>query len=597
MKTTLLTSLLAVLLSVQVTGQGLYEGAGATVSNAGKINTPDSDISPVYVEGQLYWTSVGDQYQGDRTREARNEAFYNTFFSPLGLRGEITGRRTPVRGFGEDYHEGPVCWSSGTGELFSTLSNVVRPDVRKGMIKKEAIRLRLVIQEKRDGRWEITRELPFNDRRYHFAHPAVNAGGDTLVFASDMPSGNHGQSDLYMSVLERGQWSVPVNLGEKINTKGNEMFPTFLPGGYLSFASDGRDGGKGGLDIWYVRFPDMGEVYHCGGDINTSYDDFGLSVSEGKRVGYFSSKRTGNDDIYRVDFVGNGQGVVFTGTVVDDQGGVPLAGAKAVLYGCQGEELSVVTADSRGVFQMEVPDNSCPVVIASHAGYSDVRKGIENLPSAEFRLRKGSGRSLALYELQTLDGATLEPVSGATVSCGGSGRWDTDSQGVLSVSPEQVAGCNLLIKKEGYLVQTFVADPSRLKGDRSRETVYLFKKELNRSYVLRNIYYDLDRWEILPESAAELDNLVRIMQDNPEIRVELGSHTDSRAGDAYNQELSQKRSESAVGYIVSRGIAASRITAVGYGESRLVNGCGNGVKCPEAMHRQNRRTEFKIIGM
>ncbi len=119
---------------------------------------------------------------------------------------------------------------------------------------------------------------------------------------------------------------------------------------------------------------------------------------------------------------------------------------------------------------------------------------------------------------------------------------------------------------------------------------------VNKPIVLENIYYDLDKWDIRPDAAAGLDKLVTILKENGDIKIELGSHTDSRADDSYNMKLSQKRAESAVNYIVSRGISKDRITAKGYGESMLVNGCKNNVKCTEEEHQQNRRTEFKVVG-
>ncbi|MCF6357428.1 MAG: OmpA family protein [Draconibacterium sp.] len=114
---------------------------------------------------------------------------------------------------------------------------------------------------------------------------------------------------------------------------------------------------------------------------------------------------------------------------------------------------------------------------------------------------------------------------------------------------------------------------------------------------MKNIYYDFDKWDILPESEIELDKLVKVLKDNPSWKVELGSHTDCRGEDAYNEVLSQKRSDSAVGYVVNGGIQKDRIIAKGYGESQLVNECDDGVSCTEAQHRKNRRTEFKILEM
>jgi outer membrane protein OmpA-like peptidoglycan-associated protein len=110
------------------------------------------------------------------------------------------------------------------------------------------------------------------------------------------------------------------------------------------------------------------------------------------------------------------------------------------------------------------------------------------------------------------------------------------------------------------------------------------------------IFYDLNKWDIREDAKPILDSLVRFMEINP-IQAELSSHTDSRATAEYNLNLSQKRAEAAVQYIVEKGISSSRITAKGYGESQLVNRCADGVSCSEAEHQENRRTEFKIIGI
>jgi outer membrane protein OmpA-like peptidoglycan-associated protein len=117
---------------------------------------------------------------------------------------------------------------------------------------------------------------------------------------------------------------------------------------------------------------------------------------------------------------------------------------------------------------------------------------------------------------------------------------------------------------------------------------------INKPYKIDNIYYDFDKYNIREDAKPELNNLVTIMKENP-IKVELGSHTDSRGSDQYNQVLSQKRAESAVSYIVSQGISPDRITAKGYGESQLVNKCSNGVPCTPEEHQANRRTEFKVV--
>lgn len=121
------------------------------------------------------------------------------------------------------------------------------------------------------------------------------------------------------------------------------------------------------------------------------------------------------------------------------------------------------------------------------------------------------------------------------------------------------------------------------------------KNIINNSYIVENIYYDTDKSDIRPDAAKELDKLAVMLNDNPEIRIELSSHTDSRQSTGYNQMLSQLRAESAVKYIISQGVSPKRITAKGYGETKLLNRCKDNVKCSEAEHQLNRRTEFKLI--
>ena len=120
-------------------------------------------------------------------------------------------------------------------------------------------------------------------------------------------------------------------------------------------------------------------------------------------------------------------------------------------------------------------------------------------------------------------------------------------------------------------------------------------KEISKLFEVNSIYYDLDKADIRPDAAEELDKIVQFLSDNPQMNLELGAHTDARASGAYNLKLSQRRAESAVKYIIQRGISNDRIQPKGYGETQLINECADGVDCPEDMHQQNRRTEFKII--
>ncbi len=128
--------------------------------------------------------------------------------------------------------------------------------------------------------------------------------------------------------------------------------------------------------------------------------------------------------------------------------------------------------------------------------------------------------------------------------------------------------------------------------------VVMDKIQLNKIIQVENIYYDLDRWEIRPDAAVELNNVIQVLRNHPGIIMELGSHTDARGRDEYNLTLSEKRAKAAVEYIQEKGnIEPSRIVGKGYGETNLVNNCGNGVKCSDRSHQKNRRTELRITGI
>ncbi|HSN49612.1 MAG TPA: OmpA family protein, partial [Bacteroidales bacterium] len=162
-------------------------------------------------------------------------------------------------------------------------------------------------------------------------------------------------------------------------------------------------------------------------------------------------------------------------------------------------------------------------------------------------------------------------------------------------------GINYIIKamEMGYIADClpFSFDAGNTGTDLSLPADLLLDKlELNRKFRLDNIYYDFDKWNIRKDAEPSLNNLVRIMNENP-ITVELGSHTDCRGSDDYNSRLSQHRAESAVQYIVSTGVDPKRITARGYGETQLVNKCSNGVPCTDPEQQANRRTEFKVTSV
>ena len=197
-------------------------------------------------------------------------------------------------------------------------------------------------------------------------------------------------------------------------------------------------------------------------------------------------------------------------------------------------------------------------------------------------------------ELYVFNRRTMRPISSGLVRSCDKQIYLSDQRGEVDMLTNSNENCEVFASKTGYRDVSKVLVAKILKiGEVNRDTIWM-EPALGKNITLNNIYYDFDRSDILPEAAKELDILVSFMNENPDLKVILSSHTDSRGNDNYNLKLSQRRAESAVNYIVAHGIQAGRITGIGYGETRLVNKCANGVDCTPQEHRQNRRTEIFI---
>lgn len=368
------------------------------------------------------------------------------------------------------------------------------------------------------------------DEFFYNTTPAFSPDGNELYFSSNRPNGQGGL-DLYRATkLANGDFGNAVNLGPQINTPGNEMFPYVAPDGKLYFASDGHPG-FGKLDLYVAERTDKGwEVKNLGPNVNTISDDFAIFFTKYPTEGFLSSNREGglgDDDIY---------------FFVDK---TPKPKIVNVF-------LNVTTKERK--------DDGTEVV----------------LPQTR----------VVLYDAENKN------VGGDFSNTNGRLRF--------TLAPEQ--NFSVIASKSGYFTKSITYD-TRGKTPRPEDliqdvtnitldtTIVLEPLILERAIVLENIYYDLDKADIRPDAALELDKLVQILKDNPSIRIELSSHTDARASDAYNDALSQRRAESAVAYIVSQGIDASRLVARGYGKRQLIIENAQ----TEEEHQVNRRTEFKVI--
>jgi len=375
--------------------------------------------------------------------------------------------------------------------------------------------------------------FPFNSDTYSAGHPAVSSDRKRMVFASDMPGGK-GLSDLFVSEFVNGEWTKPVNLGESINSSANEVFPLLVNDTLLFFASDGHPG-YGGLDLYVTRYKDgsWSKPENLLAPVNSSYDDFSMAVSNDLTYGFFSSNRPG----------GKGN---------DD------------IYSFRNARFFPVKEE--------------PVAFLLQQDILTVKGTVKD---------KTSGQPLVapVYVLNTLTNKVK------VLSTDGNGQYSftVDKGGlymVKAMKPDFIEDCLSLRIPEDFNSGSPV----------SNRDLLLDKLEVNKVFNIENIYYDLNKWFIRDDAKPALDNLVNIMKKYP-ITAELSSHTDCRASDSYNNELSQKRAEAAVRYIILQGIEPVRISAKGYGESRLVNRCSDGVNCSEAEHQANRRTEFRILSI
>lgn len=510
------------------------------VRNLELVNTPNAEYAPVYLNNELYFTSSRGN---NKIYEATGTPYSDIYkVATRGANVDVS-TITPLPAIINDpvRNEGCITFSPDGSIMVFGKGNTAK--------KNGGVDVDLYLSRFRNGVWsEPVKVNPPVNTQYRDetdpvgknfswdSSPNFSPDGRTLYFASNRKGRDAmGGTDLYSAVMDsRGRFTRVRNLGPEINTPGNEMFPYVSSDGKLYFASDGHPG-YGGLDLFVVnRKNGKNVIENLGQPMNSTGDDFGIFLFRPDR-GFFTSNREGgkgDDDIY---------------TFVNEDPNL-----KIVNYYLQG-----ITYFKNKSEQLEILPNTRVTLI-----------GAENEVMQDY--------------ITGNDGKFLFRV------------YDNEDYNLIAESD------GFLTKRQVYTTRGKGVDPRTLKDlvtNITLDTVMILdRKAVNEKFVLENIYFGFDSTYITPQSAVELDKLAQLLKDNPEIKIEMGSHTDSVASFEYNIDLSKRRAESTVNYLISKGISPDRLTSKGYGESQPIarNTNPDGTDNP-AGRAKNRRTEFKIL--
>jgi outer membrane protein OmpA-like peptidoglycan-associated protein/tetratricopeptide (TPR) repeat protein len=512
----------------------------AEIKNDISLNSPYSDFGPVFYKDGLMFTSDRDiDMIGDKNYQWTNYGYLDLYLAQPGFYNDFWNEMaSPLKlgtTFNQLYHDGPASFTASYNTIFTT--RTLKNSTKRDSTNMRTNLLKIFYANLNNEKKVDYIAFPYNSEDYSVGHPAISADGKKLIFSSNKPGG-YGESDLYQSEMIDGKWTEPANLGPEVNSFGNEVFPFLSNDSTLFFASDGHLG-FGGLDIYETNLVDKQwiEPWNLKLPINSPYDDFSIVFDKAMTNGFFSSNRPGglgSDDIYAFRN--------YHKTPSNDYRPALSARNKSqkfhTISGFVKDKTTKAPLDSATVFVLNTTTNEVLVLRTNQDGYFETPIATGDLYIAK------------------------------------------------AMKPDFFDDC----------LNFRIAPDNEMEKHQIPRDLLLDKYALNQVFVIENIYYDLDKWFIREDAKPPLDNLVRILKQYP-INVELGSHTDSRASFEYNIELSQKRAEAAVRYLTLSGINSMRLTAKGYGETKLVNKCSDGVICTEAEHQANRRTEFKITAI
>ena len=504
------------------------------------LNTKAAEFAPVFYKENLIFTSDRPSSTGEDDYKWTGRNFMDLF---------IVNENGNTKKFSEvinlDENEGTMSFNSSFDECYFTRCS--------GDIENVAY-CQIFTASYNGDRWSNPLRLEFQSQNVNYMHPALSADGEQLYFASNHPDG-WGGYDIYVSDRTPTGWDIPRLLSRNINTAGNEVFPT-IHNDTLYFSSNFHTG-MGGLDI-FKTYPLNEKTWappkNLLPPVNSGADDFGLAVNSSfaktdkvLQSGYFSSSRQGgqgSDDIYLFE--------------------------KLV---------------------QKTPPPPPPVEDSVEIVY----KMILDVYVLEKIYQNPSDPNSKVIGRRPLESTQVEGKFN-----GKNKNFTTSSEGLISLDLEEETTYDFFASKEGFLTGREYFSTKGIGKD-ATNPIQKFELEIildkifkEKEITLENIYYDYDAWNIREDAKPTLNSLANVLKLNPSINVQLSSHTDCRGPERYNSDLSQKRAQSAVDYLIQNGIDPNRLVAKGYGETSPAIDCICN-RCSDAEHQANRRTTFKIL--
>lgn len=551
------------------------------------INSNKGDFAPVVHPNGIVFSSKRDN-------SLRVSPLDNSHYISQWIYNEKSGKISSLKGIEQKYHDGAAAYDSVRKVWYYT-ANLSKDKTQS--VTKTGI---FIYDE--NSKKEIA--FPFNNESYFVGHPSISSDGKTLYFSSDMP-GSLGGSDIWKTKFENGNWTKPENLGAKVNTDENEMFPTITKD-FLYFSSEGHLG-FGGLDVYRISLSQIetSKLEHLSFPLNSYGDDFALTFKT-ENGGFYTNNRAGNDftdKLYAFEIV---QKRVFfhaqISNVLDPSS--KLEGITVYVKDDKGKVIDSLLSSKNGEITYEMkPDTKYSFSIQ----HKDFEPFSETISTSNLNNNDTIHRDIKLQPIYVdftsllTDESTKEKLPNAKVKIVNKKtneviELESNADGIVSTKLKRGETFEVLAVKKGFIDKQLQFSTNKVQKE-ARQDIELEKIKAGTKFTIENVFYDFAKATLRDESKIELDKLADFLLKNDNIKVELSSHTDSRGSDAQNKKLSQARAQSCVDYLLSKGVKKENIIAKGYGESKLVNKCKNGVVCTEEEHQANRRTEIKVLSV